>query len=108
MGLASAASGTQTATVNTEHSLSTQTGAGVYVLIVDTVNMVNGDTVEVRLKTKALTGGAVGLAFSGSFANVQAEPLKFSIPVPSLFSIEATLKQVGGTSRAFDWQLATL
>ena len=42
------ASGTQTATIDTEHTLATETDAKVYVLLVDTKNMVNGDELELR------------------------------------------------------------
>ena len=35
-------SGTQTATINTEHTLHTNSGAKVLTLLVDTANMANG------------------------------------------------------------------
>lgn len=104
----SAASGTQTAVITTEHTLSTQAVAGTYVLVVDTSNMVNGDVLELRAKIKVLTGGSALQYLLGSYANVQADAVKMSLPVPSLYSIVVTLKQVAGTGRNFDWNLVLL
>jgi hypothetical protein len=104
----SAANGTQTAVISTEHTLSTQTAAGTYVLAVDATNMVDGDVLEVRAKVKVLTGGSALQYLLGSFANAQADPVKMSLPVPSLYSITVTLKQVAGTGRNFDWNLVLL
>lgn len=105
----SKASGTQTATVTTEHTLgSAITDAGTYVLIVDTAEMVNGDVLELRAKLKVLTGGSELLTLIGTYAHVQAEPVKISIPLPSLFSITFTLKQAAGSSRDFDWNVIEL
>ena len=108
MALTSVASGTQTAVVNTEHTLDTETVAGAYVLVVDTVNMVNGDVLELRLKTKAITGGTSRLAYLATYANVQGEPNKYSIPIPVSDELVATLKQTAGTSRDFPWNLLKL
>ncbi len=44
------AAGAQTATVTTEHELTSITDAGNYMLIVDCTNMVLGDRVVLRLK----------------------------------------------------------
>jgi len=43
------ASGTQAATISTEHTLSTLTGAKVYTLFVDCANMADGDETEIRV-----------------------------------------------------------
>lgn len=108
MALATADSGTQTATISTEHSLSTQTNAKTYVLQVDTINMALGDKLELRIKEKVLTGGTARVAYFARYVHVQAQPIKISIPCPSMFSLEATLKQTAGTGRNFDWALLTL
>jgi hypothetical protein len=105
MAVTSVGSGTQTATLDTEHTLDTETGAGVYVLVVDTANMANGDVVILRLKTKALTGATSRLAYQATYANVQGEPNKYSIPVPVDTEIIATLEQTDGTGRNFPWNL---
>lgn len=106
MALASAASGTQTAVVNTEHSLTTQTTVGFYQLSVNLTNMVNGDVVELRLKGKTLTGDTAETVYYAIYAQDQGEsPIVLSPPLPVLFSIEATLKQTAGTARTFPWNL---
>jgi hypothetical protein len=108
MALVTAAEGTQTATVSTEHTLSTKTDAGTYVLVVDCGNLANGDVVELYLYTKVRSTSTERLAFSATYAHAQIEPNKYSIPVPSEVSIKATLKQTVGTGRSFDWKLLTL
>ena len=102
----SVASDTQTATVTTEHTLTTKTDAGVYILVVDTKNMVANDILELRINTKVAAGGTSGLAYMATFAHVQAEPLKYSIPVPVDTEIVCTLKQTAGAGgRDFPWNL---
>ena len=71
-------------------------------------NLANGDTVELRAKTKVLSGGSAAQDFCASFSNVQADPVKKSIPVPSVDSVAFTLKQTAGTGRAFGWNIYTL
>ena len=108
MSLTSVDSGSQTATISTEHTLSTQTTAGTYVLVVDLGNLANGDVVELRLKTKAKAAGTSRLAYLATFANAQGAPNTYSIPVPVDTEIVATLTQTAGTGRSFDWNLLTL
>ena len=107
MAVTESDSGTQAATINTEHSLASDSVAGVYMLAVDTVNMANGDVLELRVKTKVLTSGTARLAYLATYAHVQADPIKYSIPVPIQEDggISATLKQTAGTGRNFDWSL---
>ncbi len=97
--------GTQTAVISTEHTLATDITAQTYVFVVDCANLVAGDTVELRLYTKCLSGGTERLAYYRSYANVQGEPIKYSVPVPADISCKATLKQTAGTGRAFPWSL---
>lgn len=108
MGISSAGSDIQTATVNEEHTLITQTDAGVYVLVVDAAAMVNGDTLELRLKTKTKSGGTSRLAYMANYAHIQGIPNKYSIPVPVDTELIATLKQTAGTGRDFPWNLLML
>jgi len=70
--------------------------------------MVNGDVLELRCKSKAKAGGSAIVYMLGSFSNVQADPLKQSVPVPSVDGGTFTLKQTAGTGRAFDWNLYSL
>jgi hypothetical protein len=99
-------SGTQTATINTEHNLvAADTNNASFVLKVDCTNLVNGDVLELRLYTMVLSTGALNLAWKGSYSNAQAIIVKQSPFVPSDQSIKATLKQIAGTGRSFDWSL---
>lgn len=118
------ASGTQTATLGTEHVLHSSATAGVYVLNVDTGDMLNNDTVELRIYSQVLSGDLRDhLAYGVSYANKQGddalpavagsggangETLKISIPVPSAYHITMTLKQTGTSPRLFPWRVDML
>lgn len=109
MTVSSNQSGSQSATINTEHQLgSTITAAGVYVLVVDTNAMVNGDTLELRIKTKAKSGSTSRLAYYATYVNAQSDLVKYSVPVPCDVEFIATLKQTAGTGRSFDWNILAL
>ncbi len=100
---------TQTAVIGTEHTLgSAITTAKTLILVVDTVNMVNGDILELRVKTKTLTGSTVRQAYKATYRDVQIDKNKYSIPIPSMHSWEASLKQTAGTGRNFDWAYVSL
>lgn len=103
-------SGTQLAVISNEHELDTDATGGVYVLAVDTAAMALGDVLELRIKSKVLGGGALGLAYQGAFSNAQPEPLKYSIPIsiPATIDIVVSLKQTAGTGRSFPWRLMTI
>ena len=103
-------SGTQTATIGTEHTLATVTPAtpSGYTLVVDTGAMVNADVLELRIKTKVLTGGTSRVAYYATYAHVQAQPQKYSVVVPADVEIVYTLKQTAGTGRAYPWKVYRL
>lgn len=105
MGLVAAASGTQSAAVGTEHELATSTTTGIFVLVVDTNNLAAGDALTLKIKTMAIGSGATRLAYTLTFADLQSEPVKYSVPVPSNNSITVTLTQTAGTARTFPWSL---
>jgi hypothetical protein len=105
MAVTSVGSGTQTATVSTEHTLDTETTPGVYVLVADLSNLASGDTVILRLYTKYASGGTSRLAYMATYSHAQLEPNVYSIPVPVDTELIATLQQTAGTSRDFYWNL---
>ena len=105
MSLTVNASGTQTATVNTEHSLATSTTSGTYVFVADTVNLANGETVELRVYSKVLSGSTKHLAYYAVYTHAQGSPNKYSVPIPCTHYCEVTLKQTSGTGRSYDWEL---
>lgn len=105
----SISSGTKTATAGgTEDDLATDTANHTYVLVVDANALVAGDIVELRLYTKCLSGGTERLAYVAVYANVQGEPMKYSVPVPADIHVRATLRQTAGSARAFPWKLLAL
>jgi hypothetical protein len=103
MALAEAAGGSQTAVINTEHTLTTLTTSKTYVLEVNLTNMVNGDQLELRIKKKVRSGGTSALAWENYYANLQSAKIVVSIPVASPHEYIATLKQTAGTGRVFEW-----
>ena len=96
-------SGSQTATLGTEHTLATVTVAGIYQLAVDAADLADGETLELRIYGKARTGDTERLMFYASFENSQGVPLKASPPVISPHHMKVTLEQTGGTGRAYEW-----
>ena len=107
----SEASGTQSATVTTEHTLRDVTGAGTYQLIVDLGAMLAGDVTELRVYEAVLTGGTLRLVAFQMFAGAQeADKLEaHSAWFPNLnvdaASLRFTLKQTFGTSRSYPWEV---
>jgi len=103
------ASGTLTAD-GTEQTLITLTTNKTFLLSVDTGNMVNGETIEVSIYTKCLTGGISRLAYFVSYSHVQGTPQKFSVPVPSDIEFKATLTQTAYVTayKTFPWKVLSL
>lgn len=105
------ASGTQTATVGTEHTLDDVAVAGSFQLMVDMVNMVAGDLVELRVYRIVLTGGTRRVVYFERFGGAQPtdDMIKESLPVSNELtdagSLRFTLKQVQGTSRTYPWKV---
>jgi len=117
------ASGTQAATLGTEHILHSSASAAIYVLTVDTADMLNNDAVELRLYSRNLSGdNRDHLAYDVSYAHKQGDDappatgsggangatVKISIPVPAAYHFTATLKQTGTQGRSFPWRIDTL
>ena len=102
-------SGTQTATISTEHTLDTDADAKVFVLLVDTKAMVLGDILVLRAKVKVLTGSTLATVYTAIYAHVQEDVVKASIPIPSPgFQCDFTLEQTDGTGRAFEWSVVSI
>ena len=108
MAPSQAASGTQVATISTEHTLATITTPGTYVLRVDANALALGDRLVLRAKVEALSGGTRRLLFSGVFEHVLADKIADSIPVPVVHGVEFTLQQTAGTGRSFPWSVILL
>lgn len=98
-------SGSQTATISTEHTLATITTAGIYQLMTDLGNLAAGDIVELRAYGKARSGDTERLMW-GPVSYGPIVPLQLLPPSPAIVtavSLKFTLKQVAGTGRAFPW-----
>ncbi|MEU8158039.1 hypothetical protein AB0B94_30670 [Micromonospora sp. NPDC048986] len=95
--------GDQAATISTEHTLATITGADTRVLVVDLSPMVAGDSVTLRIKTAVRAGGTERVAYTAIFAGATAVPIAFSPPVPMPTGGTVTLQQTAGTGRTYPW-----
>ena len=100
-------SGSQTATISTEHTLATVTDAGIYVLRVDLNNLAPGDVVELRLYAKARNSSdSERLLYAASYGPLSPEAkLTDSVPVVAAGHFRASLKQTAGTGRAWPWAI---
>lgn len=108
-----AASGSQTATLDTDHTLATQTaptGGAAYLLRVDAANLANGERLILTLATKARVGDTTRTAYQSVYLHAQADPLKISptIVVEESNEVVAVLRQEGGTGRAYPWALVNV
>lgn len=113
MAVTAYASGTQSATVTTEHFLSSPNVAGVYTLHVDMNAMVAGDTVEFRVYQMVLTAGTQRPVEVWTFFGAQPTDAKIFVSNPIANELTDTnalrfsLKQTTGTSRSFPWKVLT-
>ena len=99
-------SGTQTAVLATEHYLVSENATnGTFVLLVDTGLMDLNDRVEFRILTRSQFTKPSRTAYLAAYANQQASPMKYSVPVPSAYAVTVTLLQSSTTGRNFDWSL---
>lgn len=110
MAITSFADGSQTATLTTEHFLSSPNEAGTYVLYVDTNAMVAGDILELRVyKMTRASGTQRLLGPPAIFYDVQTSFIKISIPIVNELTdtnaIRFSLTQTHGTGRAYPWNV---
>lgn len=111
MAVTAKGSGTQTATINTEHTLLDVATAGVFTLHIDKAAMASGDTLELRIYQIVLTGGTRRVAYKIEFDDAQDadDMIAISVPIANELtdpgSLRFTLKQTAGTGRAFPWKV---
>jgi hypothetical protein len=106
MAVSEHASGTQTATINTEHFLGTDPEAtdGAFQFVVNVENLVRGDTLEIRVYEAALsTDGASLQVAMWPLVNEQADKLFVSPAMLLLHRWRFSIKQTTGTGRSFKW-----
>jgi len=113
MAVTAQATGTQTATVGTEHQLADVNVAGVFVFEVDVNAMANGDVLELRIYIMTLTSGTSRVAYFMPFYGAQDASadglIKVSLPVSNELtdstSLRFSLKQTFGTGRSLPWKV---
>lgn len=111
MAVTAHASGTQTAVINTEHTLTSPNVAGVFTLIVDTVNMAAGDVLTLRVKQMVLTAGTTRTIYAHTFYGAQPtdDLIKVSLPISNELTDAGattfTLQQTKGVGRVFPWKV---
>lgn len=101
------ASGTQTATLTTEHTLNDTTGAGTagyYQLVVDTNALLVGEDLELLVYEPALAAGTLRVVERIFLTGGLGDPLMKSAVHACTHGAKFTLKQTGGTGRAFPWE----
>lgn len=109
------ASGTQTAVVSpsTEHTLLDETGneGEVFDAAIDLGNLTVGETCEIRLYEKLLSGGTARRTYYAKYVGGQNDEGNFKsailyVPAKTVMKEwKLTLQQTGGTGRAFDWAI---
>lgn len=106
-----ASSGTQTAVVNTEHTLYDSAAAGVFEYEVDMSNLAAGDTVELRAYKMVLTSGTRRVFLLKRVSGAQpsddliASTITVSTGLSDSGAVRFTLKQTAGTGRNFPWAI---
>lgn len=106
MAVTEKTSGSQTATISTEHTLATVTDAGIYTVRVDINALAAGDIVELRVYAKCRNGTDSERLIHGPAVYgpvVPDQKLAESVPIMSAGHFKPTLKQTAGTGRAFPW-----
>ena len=108
MSITEHASGTRTAGTPPEGSFtalgtSADTTDGVYQFFLDASNLANGDTIEIQVLEKVLSGGTARLVYEAVLANVQDEPIWASPSLILMHGWTMQMKQTTGTARTFDW-----
>jgi hypothetical protein len=97
-------SGSQTAVIGTEHILDAPTTNATYAYSVDTVNLANGDLVELRVYDK-IDGTNLRQVFKATYQHAQLNIGKVSPPIAVTAGAQFTLKQTAGTGRVFPWSV---
>ncbi len=108
MAFAQHASGTQAATIDTEHTLGTDPDLtdGVFAIKIDVTNMAAGDVLLIRGYEKVTgTGDTQVSNILMSLSGVQTNKGPYSIPELLIHGWKYTLEQTDGTGRSFDWSI---
>jgi hypothetical protein len=108
MAISEHANGTRTAGTPPEASFtalgtSGDTTDGVFQFYIDCNNMANGDTIEIQLLEKVLSGGTARIVYEATLSNVQDEPIWASPALVLMHGWTLQMRQTAGTARTYDW-----
>lgn len=110
MAITQESSGSQTATVTTEHTLATITTQKTFVAYIDCNALAAGEYVEFKVKRDVRSADTTRVMHSRCVSWLEAlvTPI-IKLPVDSGGGGEyvVTLKQLNGTGRAFPWAIDT-
>lgn len=105
------ASGTQTASIGTEHFLSSPNAVGDFQLKLDLSNMAAGDILEIRAYEMTITGGTTRPVWFYAFYGVQPDFAQISISewmansLTDTNAVRFSIKQTFGTGRGYAWNV---
>lgn len=104
--IAEVTSATQTATLDTEHTLGgTHTDDEVYIGRVNVTDLTTGDTLKIRSYVKVVSGGSLALWQEVTLTGTQTEKVFDLDPVGSVHGYEFRIEQTDGTGRSFEWSI---
>lgn len=92
--------------------LAANTTSGVFVFIANLITMAAGDVVELRI-FNTINSSTEALAYFAIYAHAQAQPMKYSVPVPSLGGASDTIRMTAvqtaiGTYRTIPFRVVTI
>lgn len=110
MAISEHTSGSQTATISTEHTLNgttPETTDGIFQFFVDVNAMAAGDVLELRIKEKCRAADTQRVVFKATLRDDQStdDEMWVSPTLILLHGWDFTLKQTAGTGRAFPWAI---
>lgn len=111
MAVTAEASGTQSLTVTTEHTVEQTNTAGVFVFEVDLNAMADGDVVELRIYKMILTSGTSRVLHVTVYYGAQPtdDKIKTSVPVANELTdataLQFSIKQTFGTTFNAPWKV---
>ena len=109
MAVTENAGGTESVTVDATSTLVTITAEGVYQLVVDLDELVNGDALEIRAKLEVRATGTAKVVFFATYMHDQGADgnIVISPPIPKVASTDLIfeLLQTDGTERDFIWSV---
>lgn len=104
-------SGSQTATIGTEHTLLDVAVVGVFQLYVNLFNMADADYLELRVYKITAASGTRRVAQFEDLADAQVADrlIAYFDPIGSVLTdagaLRFSLKQTAGTGRAYEWEV---